>query len=206
MRWFHAAVYLVVLPLLFTGWRLLGGDEGRPSPLARIAGMSDARLHVWLGRAFALLILVPIVTGRKGIATFVRESLRRDPGDGRWWARWPSGALHGRFARHEGDFDPGQRIANLVIVGGLIVLTLTGIGLTALHGGPIFSWLARIHRWTFFVVTMAIVGHVVVAIGVLPGYRGAWRAMHLGGRMARGTARRLWPAWVDRLDRPEDDA
>ena len=95
VRWFHAAVYLVVLPLLFTGWRLLGGDEGRPSALARIAGMSDARLHVWLGRAFALLILVPIVTGRKGIATFVRESLRRDPGDGRWWAHWPSGLSAG---------------------------------------------------------------------------------------------------------------
>ena len=171
MRWFHAAVYLVVLPLLLTGWRLLGGDEGRPSPLARIAGMSDARLHVWLGRAFALLILVPIVTGRKGIATFMRESLRRDPGDRRWWARWPSGALRGRFARHEGDFDPGQRIANLVIVGGLIVLTLTGIGLTVLHGGPTFSWLARIHRWTFYVVTVAIIGHVAVALGVLPGYR-----------------------------------
>jgi hypothetical protein len=39
---------------------------------------------------------------------------------------------------------------------------------------------------------------VLVAIGVLPGYRGVWRAMHLGGRVSVETARRLWPAWAER--------
>jgi hypothetical protein len=78
------------------------------------------------------------------------------------------------------------------------VLTATGIGMTALHGGPVFALLSRIHRWTTFVVTPVLVGHVVVAIGVLPGYRGVWRAMHRGGRVPEETARRLWPAWTER--------
>jgi hypothetical protein len=43
-----------------------------------------------------------------------------------------------------------------------------------------------------------IVGHIVVAAGILPGYRGAWRSMHLGGRVSLDTARRLWPGWTER--------
>ncbi len=31
-----------------------------------------------------------------------RETFRRDRGDARWWARWPFGALTGRFARRRG--------------------------------------------------------------------------------------------------------
>ena len=106
--------------------------------------------------------------------------------------------LTGRFARHEGHFDPGQRVANVLMVGGLLVLTATGIGMTVLHGGPLFAWLGMIHRWTTFVVTPVIAGHLLVAIGVLPGYRGVWQAMHLGGRVREETARRLWPAWTER--------
>jgi len=39
---------------------------------------------------------------------------------------------------------------------------------------------------------------VLVAIGVLPGYRGVWHAMHLGGRVPEETARRVWPGWAER--------
>ncbi len=198
VRLFHSAAYLVTLPLLVTGWWITLGGEGHPSPIARLFGTGDARVHVWLGRALAVLALVAVVLGRKGIATFVEETFRRDRGDGRWWLRWPAGALTGRFARHEGHFDPGQRVANVVIVGGLAMLTVTGIALTILHGGQAFAWLARIHRWATFVVTPFILGHMLIALGVLPGYRGVWRAMHLGGRLPEETARRVWPAWTER--------
>jgi cytochrome b subunit of formate dehydrogenase len=216
VRLFHAAVYLTALPLLLTGWWLLLGGEGNPSPLARLFGTGDTRVHVWFGRALLVVALVPLVAGRKGIVTFVRETLRVDRGDGRWWARWPAGSLTGRFGRHEGRFDPGQRLANVVIVGGLMVLTGTGIALTLLHGGPVFAQLARIHKWTTYVVTPFILGHMLIAFSVLPGYRGVWRSMHLGGRVREATARRVWPGWAERslrdgasndtADRPSDAA
>jgi cytochrome b subunit of formate dehydrogenase len=95
-------------------------------------------------------------------------------------------------------FDPGQRVANVVMVGSLLMLTATGIGMTALHGGPLFALLSRIHRWTTFAITPVLAGHVLVAVGVLPGYRGVWRAMHLGGRVSEEIARRLRPAWAER--------
>jgi cytochrome b subunit of formate dehydrogenase len=197
-RRFHTATYLLTLALLLTGWWIALGGEGNPSPLARAFGVGDVTLHVWAGRALALLALVPLILGRRGIATFLRETFRRDPGDARWWARWPLGALAGRFGRHEGRFDPGQRIANVVLVGGLLVLTISGLWLTTVHGGPTFVWLNRVHTWTALVLTFAIAGHLVVALGVLPGYRGVWRAMHLRGRVPETTARRIWPGWTER--------
>lgn len=198
VRWFHAGVYLTTLVLLGTGWWLVVGGEGRPSFLARIFGLSDVSLHVWVGRALAVLALVPLVVGRRGIATFVRETFRRNGGDLRWWVRWPAAIFTGRFGRHEGHFDPGQRVANVLIAGSLLVLVGTGLGLTALHGGRLFAWLARIHLWTTYVVTALIAGHVLIALGVLPGYRGVWRSMHLGGRVHQATAGRVWPGWTER--------
>jgi formate dehydrogenase subunit gamma len=111
---------------------------------------------------------------------------------------WPAGALTGRFGRHEGTFDPGERLANVVIVVGPLVLTGAGIALTFLDGGPVFAKLARIHKWTTYIVTLFIVGHMLIAFSVLPGYRGVWGSTHLGGRVPKATARRVWPGWAER--------
>ncbi len=198
VRFFHAGIYLATLVLLLTGWWLLLGGEGSPSPLARLFDVADTRLHVWVGEGLALLALLPFVKGRKGIATFVRETFRRDRGDARWWVRWPAGVLTGRFGRHEGHFDPGQRVANVLLVGGLLVLVGTGLGLSFLHGGPLFARLAKVHVWTTYAVTVLIVGHILIALGILPGYRGVWRSMHLGGKVSEETTRRVWPGWTER--------
>jgi formate dehydrogenase subunit gamma len=198
VRLFHTGIYLVTLALLLTGWWLLLGGEGRPSPLARTFDVPDTRLHVWVGRVLVVLVLLPLAVGRRGIATFTRETFRRDRGDGNWWRRWPAGVLTGRFGHHEGHFDPGQRVANVLLVGGLLVLAGTGMGLTVLHGGPLFARLALVHRWTTYGVSLLVAGHLLIALGLLPGYRGVWRSMHVGGRVAEPTARRVWPGWTKR--------
>ncbi|MGH2445951.1 MAG: cytochrome b/b6 domain-containing protein [Candidatus Limnocylindria bacterium] len=200
-RRFHSAVYVVTLLLLATGWLLLAGGEGQPSPLARLTGIPDVTLHVWLGWALLGLALLPLAFALRGVIGFFRESFRRDPGDVQWLARLPVAAFTGRFARHEGHFDPGQRIANLAIVGLLLILIVTGVALVFIHGGPLFGLLAVIHRLSTIAFTVVIVGHIVVASGLLPGYRGAWRSMHLGGRLHLDTARRLWPGWTERQSR-----
>jgi len=205
-RLLHTGGYLVTFALLLTGWWLLAGGEGRPSPLATVFGEPDTRVHVWFGWALAGLLVLPVLVWRRGVARFLRETFRVDRGDGRWWLRLPSGAFTGRFARHDGHFDPGQRVANVLMAGGLMVLTVSGVGMTMLHGGPVFAVLGRIHRWATFAVTPVIAIHLLVVIGILPGYRGVWRAMHLGGRVSLATARRLWPAWTERSTTPTSDA
>ena len=202
VRRFHGAVWGVTVGLLLTGWWILLGGEGRPSPLARATGVGDTRLHVWLGWALGALTVGVAAVGRHGIATFVRETVRRDRGDARWWRRWPAAAFTGRFARHEGLFDPGQRVVNVLLVGGVLALVVTGTAMTLLHGGPVFAWMSRVHRWATIAISPLIAGHVLIAAGVLPGYRGVARSMHVDGRLRAATARRLWPGWSDLASRP----
>jgi cytochrome b subunit of formate dehydrogenase len=197
-RWFHAATYLVVLVLLGTGWWLLTGREGQPSPLSRLTGTADATLHTYAGWALTVLAALGVTLGARAASTFLRESVRRDRGDMRWFVRWPAALVTGRFPRHDGHFDPGQRVANLVLVTLLAVLVGTGAGLAVVTGGPSFVWLVRLHTWATYLITPVLVGHILIASGVLPGYRGVARSMHLGGRLREAVARRVWPGWLER--------
>lgn len=201
VRWFHAGVYVGVLLLLATGWWLLTGREGDPSPLALLTTVADAQLHTLVGWALTVLAGVGMLLGVRAARTFVAESLRFRASETSWFARWPAAIFTGRFARHEGHFDPGQRIMNVAVTLSLLALVGSGAGLAAVSGGPVFVWLVRIHTWSTYVVTPLLAGHVLVASGVLPGYRGVWRSMHLGGRLRADVARRLWPGWLERARR-----
>lgn len=198
-RWFHAAVYATVLVLLATGWWFVVGGYDSASPLARLTGLGDGEIHELAGYAMTAVVLGWLPFGARGVRSFVRETLRFRRGDGRWLAAWPRAAFTGRFPEHDGHFDPGQRLANVVIVLTLAVLLLSGLGMLFLPAGPVP--LFEIHGWANFLVTPVLLGHIVVAAGVLPGYRGVWRSMHLGGRLPVDVARRIWPGWLESVRR-----
>lgn len=195
-RWFHSGTYLVVGVLLVTGWWLRRGGEGEPSVLARLFEQPDTELHRAAGWALTALGALGLTLGIRGAWTFTRETVRVDRGDGHWILRWPLAIFTGRFGRHRGHFDPGQRIANVLFVGSLGTLIVSGIALTTLHGGETFALMVKLHRYATYVLTPLVIGHIVVALGILPGYRGVWRSMHLGGRVPLATARRVWPSSV----------
>ncbi|GAA4244887.1 cytochrome b/b6 domain-containing protein [Dactylosporangium darangshiense] len=197
-RWFHALTYVTVLTLLGTGWWLATGHEGHPSVLAEATGVPDVTLHTYAGWALAGLAAVAVTVAARATRVFLAESLRAERGDAHWLRRWPAAALNGRFPRHDGHFDPGQRIANLVVTALLAVLIGSGVGLAAIDGGTAFVWLQRVHRWSTYLVTPVLLGHIVIASGVLPGYRGVARSMHIGGRLRIEVARRIWPGWLER--------
>lgn len=203
-RLFHTAVYLATFVLLLTGWWLWSGREGRPSPLARLASSSDVTIHEGAGWALALLTAGVTIVGWRGIRRFTVESLSFARSDVRWFARWPRAVFTGDFASHDGHFDPGQRIANILIVGCLGALVVTGFGLIATSGGPAFVWFLRIHKWSTYLLTPILAGHVIIGLGVPPGYRGVTGAIHRPGRISEDTARRLWPAWAERAHRSRD--
>ena len=188
------------------GLWLLFGQEGNPSPLARVIGLPDVVVHKWLGYGLLVIGLVGLVVWRLDLGRFAAETFRWDRGDRAWVVAWPKAALTGRFSRHEGHFDPGQRVANVVLVGTLLLLVVSGIGLTLLHGGALFVWLHHVHLWATYAFGTMLVGHVAVASGILPGYRGAWRAMHLGGRLPEHVAAKLWPAWLESQRRSDEDS
>jgi formate dehydrogenase subunit gamma len=205
-RWFHAAVYLLTFVALGTGLWIHFGQEGRASLLARLLNRPDIVIHEDAGWILAGITVVGVVLGFRGVATFVVESIRYRRGDAAWLSGWPKAAFTGKFRSHDGHFDPGQRIANLLLAGGLLVLIGSGIALIFVHGGILFVRLAFIHRWTTYLLAPIIAGHVIVASGILPGYRGVWRSMHWGGRVKAETAARLWPEWLQEQRRTESDA
>lgn len=138
-----------------------------------------------------------MLVGWRAARTLLSHSVRFRCSDIRWFVRWPKAVFTGRFGRHDGHFDPGQRIANLVMIGLLLALIVSGVGLWGVSGGPAFVWFNRIHRWSTYLFTPVIIGHVLIAAGVVPGYRGIWRAMQLGGRLRPRDAARVWPTWLD---------
>jgi cytochrome b subunit of formate dehydrogenase len=139
----------------------------------------------------------PRVAGR-----FLLESLRFRRSEWRWFVRHPGFLLRPGLrspARHEGHFDPGQRALNLVVVVSFLVLSGTGVVLSFPQAftPTAFGWSLRVHRGATWALAVAVAGHVVVASGVLPAYRGVWRAMHGDGRVDASLARRLWPRWAE---------
>jgi cytochrome b subunit of formate dehydrogenase len=203
-RWFHAGIYLTVLPLLATGWWFLIIGYHRRSPLSALTGLVDGDLHELAGYAMLLVVAVWLVLGARGVRVFARETLRAERGDGHWLASLPRAAFTGRFPAHDGHFDPGQRLANLAMVGTLGALALSGLGMLFLPGGSLALAAADVHRWSTYLLTPVVLGHIVVAAGVLPGYRGVWRSMHLGGRLPTQVAQRLWPGWL--ANHPDQEA
>lgn len=203
-RWLHALGYTGVLLLLFTGVWLLIGREGDPSPVSDVTGLTDTQLHVWVGWGLAGLAGAWLVFGLRGLAGFVLESVRFRRDDLAWFRGWPRALVTGRFPRHDGRFDPGQRLANLALLACLTAVIGSGVAMAWLHGGPAFVWLVPIHRWSTYALLPLVGGHVAIAAGVLPGYRGVWRSMHLGGRLPESVARRLWPAWHERYVEERD--
>jgi cytochrome b subunit of formate dehydrogenase len=199
-RWLHAAVYVTVLPLLATGWWLLTGHEGRPSLLARATGVADVELHTVVGWVLAAVAIAGLLIGWRAAVFLLRSSVQFRRSDLRWFTRWPTALATGRFVWHDGHFDPGQRVANLVMVTLLALLVGSGAGLVTVSGGPIYVWLSRVHRWSTYVFTPVIIGHVFIGAGILPAYRGVWRAMHMGGRLHHEDAQRVWPGWLVRRD------
>jgi formate dehydrogenase subunit gamma len=195
-RWLHAGIYLTVLPLLATGWWFVLGGYDRRSPLALLTGLPDGQIHEWSGYAMVLVVAVWAARGARGLAAFTRETFRFRPGDGRWLSSWPRAVWTGRFRHHDGHFDPGQRLANVVMVATLAALVLSGLGVLLLPAGRLSLVLFDVHRWSAFLVTPVILGHILIGAGVLPGYRGVWRSMHLGGRLPADVAERVWPGWL----------
>jgi cytochrome b subunit of formate dehydrogenase len=192
-RWFHAAVYLTVLALLVTGWWFL--IDGYRHPLLGL----PTDTHQVTGIVFALVVGAYVVARIRTAIGFLKESVGREPGDLRWLAAFPKAAFTGRFPRHDGFYDPGQRLANLVMVGTLGILILTGLAVLYVPM-PMSLSLAvfKLHRWASWALTPVVLGHIVVASGMLPGYRGVWRSMHLGGRLPHAIAARIWPGWLAR--------
>jgi formate dehydrogenase subunit gamma len=201
-RRLHAGLYLLTLALLGSGIAVLG--EGI-RPLERLLGghVASARAHRALGYALIGAAVLVALARPRAVRWFLAESVRFRRRELRWFASYPAFVLRpsrNAPAPHEGHFDPGQRLFNLAAGAALLALSATGLLMSFPRAfvPAVFAWSLRVHRVATWWLLAAVAGHVLVASGVLRAYRGAWRAMHGGGRVPRELAERLWPSWAAR--------
>lgn len=202
----HAGTYLTTALLLLSGLAVMG--EGRAAVANLIGGhVAAARWHRWVG--YALIgagLVIPMVRWRAAVG-FLAESVRFRPSDIRWFQSYPRFVLrpsHHAPARHEGHFDPGQRVLNCAIVLAFVALASTGVVMSFPEAviPSVFGWSLRIHRAATWLLVASVAGHLLVATGLLSAYRGVWRAMHRDGRVPADLAAKLWPAWAEARHQP----
>ncbi|MGH2404355.1 MAG: cytochrome b/b6 domain-containing protein [bacterium] len=203
-RSLHAAVIITAAFLLVSGVALMWGLSSVQDVLG--GHVAAGRWHRWIGFGviIALGLLVPVLRFHDA-SRFVSESVRFRRADLRWFLSYPLFVLrpsrHG-LPWHAGHFDPGQRALNIAFVAAFIALSVTGL----LMAFPdrfqpfVFAWSLRVHRIATLVFVGLAMAHIVVASGLLPAYRGTWRAMWGSGRVDRSLAQRLWPGWAERAE------
>ncbi|HXF71459.1 MAG TPA: cytochrome b/b6 domain-containing protein [Actinomycetota bacterium] len=201
-RRLHAGLYVLTLALLASGVALLG--EGI-RPLEGLFGghVASARAHRWLGYGLIGAAALVALARPRAAARFLADSARFRRGELAWFASYPAFLLRpsrNAPARHEGHFDPGQRVFNLAVVAALLALSVTGLLMSFPRAfvPAVFAWSLKVHLAATWALAAAVAGHVLVASGALRAYRGAWRAMHARGLVPRELAERLWPAWAER--------
>jgi cytochrome b subunit of formate dehydrogenase len=176
--------------------------EGSPALEALFGGhVATARWHRWVGFGLVGLGLLVVILRPATSAWFLGESVRFGRQDLDWFVRHPRFLLRpSRYAPapHDGHFDPGQRVFNVVVVVSLLALAVTG----AVMSFPqrflpaAFAASLQIHRAATWILGLAVAGHLVVVSGVFRGYRGVWRAIHWDGRVAAALGHALWPNWA----------
>jgi formate dehydrogenase subunit gamma len=194
-------LYLLTFLLLFSGVAVLG--EGIRTLEGVLGGhVEAARRHHRLGYVLLTGGGLVLLLRPRACARFLVESVRFRRAELGWFGSYPAflfRPFRNRPARHEGHFDPGQRLFNLLVLVSLIALSSTGVLMSFPRAfvPAVFAWSLRVHRAATWALTAGVAGHVVVASGILPAYRGTWRAMHGGGRVPRELAERLWPRWEE---------
>jgi formate dehydrogenase subunit gamma len=197
----HTVLYVATAVLLLSGVAVVG--EGVRGLEALFGGhAATARAHRYLGFALVAVAAALVALRPRACGRFLVESFRFRSADRRWFASYLPFLLRPsqrRPARHEGHFDPGQRLYNLLVVVSLVVLAATGVVMSfpKTFTPDAFAWSLRIHRAATWILMAAVIAHLALASGVTRAYRGAWRAMHGDGRVPRELAEKLWPRWAE---------
>jgi formate dehydrogenase subunit gamma len=157
-RWIHLTLAVVMGVLIVTAALLYVG------PLSALVGRRDlvASLHYWSG----LLLPLPLIVGYLTSAAFrddVRRLNRFLPGDWAW--------LRARERRGggypSGKFNAGQKLNSAFVLGAVVVMFLTGLGLHffEVFGDSIRTGITFVHDLLGAVVVVVTVGHLWMAMG-----------------------------------------
>jgi formate dehydrogenase subunit gamma len=184
-RWIHLTLAAVMGVLIVTAALLYVG------PLSALVGRRDlvASVHLWSG----LLLPLPLIVGYLVSAAFRDDVARLNrflPGDWAWLrARDRRG---GRYP--SGKFNAGQKLNSAFVLGAVVVMFLTGLGLNFFDLFPdgIRTGITFVHDLLGAAVVVVAAGHLWMAMGD-PVARTGLRT----GRVPRSWAEREHSLWAE---------
>jgi formate dehydrogenase subunit gamma len=157
-RWIHLSLTVLTGVLIATAALLYFG------PLSALVGRRDlvSTVHFVSG----LLLPVPLVVGALASPAFradVRRLNRFLPGD---WA-WLRSRDRRSGAHPSGKFNAGQKLNSAFVLGSVIVMLVTGLGLH--YFDPLPDWMRTgvtfVHDLLAAVIVVVTAGHVWMAMG-----------------------------------------
>lgn len=157
-RWIHLALAAVMGVLIVTAALLYVG------PLSALVGRRDlvASLHLWSG----LVLPVPLILGYLASTAFREDVTRLNrflPGDWAWLR-----ARDRRSGRYpSGKFNAGQKLNSSFVLGSVVVMFLTGLGLHFFDVFPdsIRTGITFVHDLLAAAVVVVAAGHLWMAMG-----------------------------------------
>lgn len=197
-RLMHAAVALVVVVLLVTGYALA---DALPGSIVHWLGghalASDG--HDALGLAFAVAGMGMLVLRWRSTAGWLRELCQVRRGDFIWLQGFVRNLL-GREppAWHTQRLDPLQRWVLALIIVLTAVASASGVALYVMPPGwrEAFVVAVRLHMGANAALAAAVLLHAFAGSGALPTHHGLASSMWGDGAVPLATARRLWPGWT----------
>lgn len=201
----HAMVGLLTVAVAVTGLALLGAV---PRGLLHVVGGHDAAAtwHRRLSLTLIFALVATAVVAPRASWQFLHDVTR--------WRRadvgWPGAfARHARHPdrhpapRHDGRFDPVQRLVFTLMTVMFVVLVVTGVALLVLPRSAtgLLAGCVRVHKTTGWLFVALVGAHILAGSGVLPTHRRVGWAM-VTGRVPIRVARLLWPAWTARHTSP----
>ncbi|HEU0196392.1 MAG TPA: cytochrome b/b6 domain-containing protein [Nevskiaceae bacterium] len=202
VRVLHGINALAVIVLLVTGLAL--GEVLASGWVALLGGhLRVNAIHRGLGLAFAVAWLLIVCVQPRRIGRLLRDTLRFQCGDGRWFVEFPRFCLTPRrwpAPFHAGRFDPAQRVVFLLLVVAVVVVSLTGVYMywEPRWGRLMFVLMIRAHIVAAWTLIGCLCLHVAAGCGLLPSHRGLVTAMFGDGRVRLTRAQALWPGWAAR--------
>ena len=200
-RVLHYFNLLAFIIFFYTGAALLFSDS-----LATIIGGSDVSRMLHRIAAVIVIIgpLIGIIIRFGSFKEFVKDTFTWQKGDTKWvlrffiWLFRPSMEMPHTKTKDSA----GQRMIAWILIGGALWQVMTGVILLYRNAFSknVVLMATTMHDVGFFVLIVALMGHIYVGLGLFKPYRGIVRAMFGDGTVDEKLAKRLWPDWAKKAE------
>jgi len=164
-------------------------------------GLQNSRLvHHYSGFIFVGVPIVMALGNWKGFVNFMKEVFTWEGKDDTdWFKKFPTYLFNAKTKLPpQGRLKSGQKFADWFILGGSLLIALSGIIMYFDTAFPrvLVQWMYPLHELSMIVLGVFLLIHIYMGAGIFQPYRGMWRAMFWDGTVSDKEAEYHWSKWA----------